>query len=61
MHIKWHIKYLVGSPRLEETANGARNGIISSLAIAWSKRGAPVRDCNPAPSVDRNDPIKITH
>lgn len=34
----------MGSPLLEETAKGARKGIISSLAIAWSKRGAPVKD-----------------
>lgn len=36
--------YLVGSPLLDETAKGAKNGIISSLAMAWSKRGAPVND-----------------
>lgn len=25
------------------------------------RRGAPVKLCNPAPNVDKNDPIKITH
>lgn len=53
--------YLVGSPLLEETAKGARKGIISSLAIAWSKRGAPVNDWRPAPRVDKKEPIRITH
>lgn len=28
-------KALTGSPRLDETANGDKNGIIPSLAIAW--------------------------
>lgn len=51
----------VGSPRFEDTANGARNGMTSSLAMACSRRGAPVRLCSPAPSVDRNEPIRITH
>lgn len=30
------IKALVGSPRLDDTENGAKNGIIPSLAIAWN-------------------------
>lgn len=51
----------VGSPRFDETANGLKNGITSSLAIAWSNRGAPVKLCKPAPNVDKNDPINITH
>lgn len=51
----------VGSPRFDETANGRRNGMTSSLAIACSRRGAPVNDWSPAPSVDRNDPIRMTH
>lgn len=51
----------VGSPRFEETANGLKNGITSSLAMACNKRGAPVKLCRPAPSVDRNEPTKITH
>lgn len=46
---------------MEETAKGARKGMISSFAMAWSRRGAPVRDCRPAPRVERNDPIRITH
>lgn len=29
--------------------------------MACNKRGAPVSDCKPAPKVDRNDPIRITH
>lgn len=56
-----NINALVGSPRLDDTANGLKNGIVSSLAMACSKRGAPVKLCNPAPNVDRNDPINITH
>lgn len=55
------IRARVGSPRFDETANGARNGITSSLAIACNNRGAPVKLCSPAPNVDRNDPINITH
>lgn len=56
-----NINALVGSPRLDDTANGLKNGIVSSLAMACSKRGAPVKLCSPAPNVDKNDPIKITH
>lgn len=51
----------VGSPRLEETANGLRNGMTSSLAMACSSRGAPVKLCSPAPNVDKNEPTRITH
>lgn len=51
----------VGSPRFEDTANGCNNGITSSLAIAWSNLGAPVKLWRPAPSVDKNEPIKMTH
>lgn len=29
--------------------------------LTCKRRGAPVKLCNPAPSVDKNDPIKITH
>lgn len=54
-------KALVGSPLLEDTAKGAKNGMIPSFAMAWSKRGAPVRDCKPAPRVDKKEPISITH
>lgn len=52
---------LTGSPRFDDLANGAKKGIISSLAIACSNRGAPVKLCNPAPRVDKNEPINITH
>lgn len=38
-----------------------RNGIILSLAIACRSRGAPVRDCKPAPTVEKNEPMTITH
>lgn len=62
----WHIKTVsisarVGSPLLEDTANGCKNGMMPSFAMACSKRGAPVSDCKPAPNVERNDPIRITH
>lgn len=84
----WHIQMVrirarVGSPRLDDTANGWMNGMMPSFAMAcrgfliycqvngcdydcvliptWSRRGAPVKLWSPAPSVDRNDPIKITH
>lgn len=60
MHIV-RMRARVGSPRLEETANGARNGIMLSLAMACSSRGAPVKLCSPAPSVERKDPIRMTH
>lgn len=55
------IRARVGSPRFDDTANGRKNGMTSSLAMACNKRGAPVRLCRPAPSVDKNDPIRITH
>lgn len=29
--------------------------------ITCKRRGAPVKLCKPAPKVDKNDPIKITH
>lgn len=32
------INALVGSPREEDTANGAKNGMMPSLAIACDKR-----------------------
>ena len=54
-------KALVGSPRFDDLANGAKNGIISSRAMACKSLGAPVKLCRPAPSVDKNEPIKITH
>lgn len=62
----WHMTNVnmsarVGSPRLDDTANGRKNGITSSLAIAWSSLGAPVKLCRPAPIVDNNEPIKMTH
>lgn len=55
------IRARVGSPRFDDTANGLKNGITSSLAIACNKRGAPVKLCRPAPNVDRNEPNRITH
>lgn len=51
----------VGSPLLEDTAKGERNGIIPSFAIACNNLGAPVNDWRPAPRVDKNEPINITH
>lgn len=56
-----NINALKGSPRDDETANGLKKGITSSLAIACSSLGAPVKLCKPAPKVDKNDPIRITH
>lgn len=35
--------------------------MILSLAIACRSRGAPVRDCKPAPTVEKNEPMTITH
>ncbi len=49
-----------GSPR-KLGANGFRKGIKSSLAIACRRRGALVKLCRPAPRVDKNAPIIITH
>lgn len=48
---------MIGSPLESVCLNRDRNGITSSLAIACSKRGAPVNDCIPAPTVDRKQPI----
>lgn len=50
-----------GSPRFDDTANGRRNGITSSRAIACNRRGAPVKLCRPAPRVDKQEPTRITH
>lgn len=47
----------IGSPRESICWKIDKNGITSSLAIAWSKRGAPVKDCMPAPTVERKQPI----
>lgn len=38
-----------------------RKGIMLSFAMAWRSRGAPVRDCRPAPTVEKKDPITMTH
>lgn len=38
-----------------------RKGMMLSLAMAWSSRGAPVRDCSPAPTVEKNEPMTMTH
>lgn len=35
--------------------------MMLSLAIACRSRGAPVRDCRPAPTVEKNEPMTITH
>lgn len=32
-----------------------------SSVLTWRRRGAPVKLWSPAPSVDKKDPIKITH
>lgn len=37
-----------------------KNKVFQS-AITCNNRGAPVKLCNPAPSVDKKDPIKMTH
>lgn len=63
----------IGSPRLSVFWNGRRNGTTSvnyclekvtlgiyyipSAEMAWSKRGAPVKDCIPAPIVEAQQPI----
>ena len=51
----------VGSPILDPLANTPRNGMRLSLAIACRRRGAPVRLCSPAPTVDRKEPMRTTH
>lgn len=38
-----------------------RKGMMLSLAIACRSRGAPVRDCRPAPIVEKNEPMTMTH
>lgn len=53
-------KALTGSPPLESVSKGLRNGIIWSLEMAWRSLGAPVKDCKPAPHVERSDPISTT-
>lgn len=38
-----------------------RAGTMPSLAMAWRRRGAPVKLCSPAPQVEKKEPITITH
>ena len=45
---------------MDKTAIGFRKGIVSSLAMDWRSLGAPVRDCKPAPKVERMEPISMT-
>lgn len=35
--------------------------MMLSLAMACRRRGAPVSDCSPAPTVEKNEPITMTH
>lgn len=37
-----------------------KKGTMPSRAIAWSRRGAPVRLCRPAPQQEKKEPITIT-
>lgn len=54
-------KAVVGSPVADPLAKIDKNGMSPSLAMAWRRRGAPVKLCSPAPTVDRNEPISTTH
>lgn len=54
-------KAVVGSPVADPLAKTDKKGMSPSLAIAWRRRGAPVKLCKPAPTVERNEPIKTTH
>ena len=47
--------------RKETPKRTLRKGMMLSLAMACNSLGAPVRDCKPAPTVDRKAPIKTTH
>lgn len=38
-----------------------RKGMMPSLEMAWSSRGAPVRLWSPAPQVEKKEPNTITH
>lgn len=38
-----------------------RKGMMLSLAMACSSRGAPVSDCSPAPHVEKKEPMTMTH
>ena len=35
--------------------------MMLSLAMACRSRGAPVRDCRPAPTVEKKEPMTMTH
>lgn len=35
--------------------------MMLSLAMACSRRGAPVRLCRPAPQVEKKEPMTMTH
>lgn len=37
-----------------------RKGTMPSREMAWSRRGAPVRLCSPAPQVEKKDPMTMT-
>ena len=49
-----------GSPLADKVSKGLRNGMIWSLEMAWSNRGAPVKDWRPAPIVESNEPTSTT-
>ena len=55
------IKARVGSPDADKTEKGFRIGTKLSLEMAYNKRGAEIKLCNPAPVVARKEPIKIAH
>lgn len=54
------IRAKLGSPFNPVRLKKLRKEMRLSLAIACIKRGAPVRDCSPAPSVENRAPIRIT-
>lgn len=51
----------LGSPFSPVRLKKLRKDRRLSLAIACMRRGAPVRDCSPAPSVENSAPIRMTH
>ncbi|RLW01229.1 hypothetical protein DV515_00008240 [Chloebia gouldiae] len=49
-----------GAERLPKVRT-QRKGMMLSLAMACSSRGAPVRLCRPAPQVEKKEPMTMTH
>ena len=55
------IRAKLGSPFKPVRLKKLRKKRRLSLAMAWRRRGAPVRDCSPAPRVEKREPRRMIH